>query len=175
MATPSSQSAELALRRRWRGVGRKCIGLKPTFGLALAGLPLSLRALSRQSFELAQRRPQKQQCCSKAERGANSMQCRHFLNELADVEAGDCGSADINLVLVGMMPRRVYGQFETRTRASSSYSQTPVCQHANGPKRNPATASGACIAKPRLYAGFHSMSKDRSSSSNRAGCSAMLT
>jgi hypothetical protein len=38
-----------------------------------------------------------------------------------------------------------------------------------------ATASGACIAKPRLYAGFHSMSKDRSSSSNRAGCSAMLT
>jgi hypothetical protein len=32
-----------------RGVGRKCIGLKPTFGLALAGPPLSLRALSRQS------------------------------------------------------------------------------------------------------------------------------
>ena len=59
MATPSSQSVELALRRRWRGVGRKCICLKPTFGLALAGLPLSLRALSRQSFELAQRDPQK--------------------------------------------------------------------------------------------------------------------
>ena len=47
--------------------------------------------------------------------------------------------------------------------------------NANGPKRNPATASGACIAKPRLYAGFHSMSKVRSSSSNRAGCLAMLT
>jgi len=69
------------------------------------------------------------------------------------------GSIAISLLLVGMMPRRVYGQFETRTRAPSSHSQTPVCHHANNPKRNPATASGACIANPRLYAGFHSMSK----------------
>jgi hypothetical protein len=103
------------------------------------------------------------------------MQSRHSSMSLRMSRPAIAGSTDISLVLVGMMPRRVYGQFETRTGAPSSYSQTPVCQHANGPKRNPATASGACIAKPRLYAGFHSMGKDRSSSSNRAGCSAMLT
>jgi hypothetical protein len=60
-----------------------------------------------------------------------------FLNELADVVVGDCGISRLSLVLVGMMPRRVYGQVETRTRATSSYSQTPLCQQRQWPQEKP--------------------------------------
>src|SRR5690349_10333270 len=42
------------------------------------------------------------------------------------------------------------------------------------PSRHPMIASGACIASPFLYEGFHSVSSERSSSCKRAGCSAQL-
>jgi hypothetical protein len=59
-------------------------------------------------------------------------------------------SVAINLPLVGMMTKRVYGQFATRTPAPSSQRQSAVCHHVATPTRNPMTASEACIAYPRL-------------------------
>ena len=46
--------------------------------------------------------------------------------------------------------KRVQGQFATRMTAPMSQSQSPVCHHATSPSTKPMSASGACMAAPRL-------------------------
>ena len=64
------------------------------------------------------------------------------------VDAIDRGASDDRVV--GMIAKIVNGQFASSTRPPKSHHQLPVCHAANAPSKNPITASGACIAKPRL-------------------------
>ncbi len=73
------------------------------------------------------------------------------LSSSAWLSAPACaGSVAISLLLVGSMTSSVYGQLAISTTAPNSQSQFPLCHHANNPSRKPTTASGACMAKPRL-------------------------
>src|SRR3981081_2347251 len=74
-----------------------------------------------------------------------------------------------------MITRSVYGQLARMMAAPTSQNGSELVHHAAKPKNPEMIASDACIAKPRLYADFHWVSRAQSSSRSRAGCSATLT
>ncbi len=62
----------------------------------------------------------------------------------------DAGSISMSRLFVGMMAKKVKGQFAIMKRAPSIQPAWPFDHQAAKPNAKPARASGACMAVPRL-------------------------
>jgi hypothetical protein len=65
-------------------------------------------------------------------------------------EPAFAGSMAMSCLFVGMMTKKVTGQFAIMRSAPTAHPAWRVCHHAASPRRKPITAKGACMTVPRL-------------------------